>query len=130
MKLLIFLYFRYPRNHTLQNLVSYDEMVKQHRLKRMKDGLQTLLNLHTPVELSSLCGTLGLKVQEKGATSCHFITQYATELNEMDEGRMAKILNFMWEGALWEYLHSIGHPVHSMRVDPKHTVMGKRKRML
>jgi len=106
-----------------EGLVSYDEMLRQHAFKRMKDGIQKILSLHTPVELSSLCGCLGLKVQEKGSTSIHFITQYASESNDLDAERLKKIMNFMWEGALWEYLHSIGHPIHSMRPDPKKTIL-------
>lgn len=106
-----------------EGLVSYDEMLRQHAFQRMKDGIQKILSLHTPVELSSLCGCLGLKVQEKGATSIHFITQYASESKDLDPERLRKIMNFMWEGALWEYLHSIGHPIHSMRPDPKKTIL-------
>eukprot|EP01032_Pedospumella_encystans_P007506 gene7506-9001_t len=106
-----------------EGLVSYDEMLRQHAFQRMKDGIQKILSLHTPVELSSLCGCLGLKVQEKGSTSIHFITQYASESKDLDPERLRKIMNFMWEGALWEYLHSIGHPIHSMRPDPKKTIL-------
>jgi hypothetical protein len=104
-------------------LISYDEMLKQHAFQRMKDGIYHILSLHSAVELSSLCGCLELKVQEKGATSIRFITEYLCETNELDEARITKILNFMWEGALWEYLHAIGHPVKSMRPDPKKTIM-------
>src|SRR5690606_6217613 len=78
---------------------------------------------HTPVELSSVCGCLGLKAQEKGSTSIHFIMQYATESNNLDGERIKHVMNFLWEGALWEYLHSIGHPVHNMRPDPKKTIL-------
>lgn len=106
-----------------EGLVSYDEMLRQHAFQRMKDGMQKILSLHTAVELSSLCGCLGLKVQEKASTSIHFITQYANESNDLDADRIKHIMNFMWEGALWEYLHSIGHPVHSMRPDPKKTIL-------
>lgn len=106
-----------------EGLVSYDDMLRQHAFQRMKDGIQKILSLHTAVELSSLCGCLGLKVQEKASTSIHFITQYASESSDVDEARLRHIMNFMWEGALWEYLHSIGHPVHSMRPDPKKTIL-------
>ena len=106
-----------------EGLVSYDEMLRQHAFQRMKEGIQQILSLHTAVELSSLCGCLGLKVQEKASTSMHFITQYASESNDLDGERIKYILNFMWEGALWEYLHTIGHPVHSMRPDPKKTIL-------
>lgn len=79
-----------------------------HAMKRMQEGLTKLLTLHTPVELSSLCGCLQLKVQQKAATSMDLILRYASETEELDEERIQHILRFMWEGALWEYLHSIG----------------------
>ena len=36
---------------------------------------------------------------------------------------MLSLLNIMWEGALFEYLRCIGHPIHSMLVDPRETVL-------
>jgi hypothetical protein len=98
-------------------------MAKSHALQRMKDGLRKILSLHTPVELSSICGCLQLKAQQKASTSLEQIMIYATETEELNEERVKKILNFMWEGALWEYLHCIGHPISSTYVDPKVTVM-------
>lgn len=98
-------------------------MMKSHAFKRMQEGIRKILNLHTAVELSSICGCLQLKTQQKAATSLELIMKYATELEELDEERTKRILGFMWEGALWEYLHSIGHPVHTMTLDPKLTIM-------
>jgi hypothetical protein len=98
-------------------------MMKAHALKRMQDGLRKLLSLHSAPELSSLCGCLGLKAQLKGAASVEMILKYASETEEMNEHKITRILNYMWEGALWEYLHSIGHPVHSMLLDPKLTIL-------
>ncbi len=82
--------------------------MKAHALKRMQDGLRKLLSLHSATELSSICGCLQLKVQQKGSTSIEQILKYASETEEMNDDKIIKILNFMWEGALWEYLHSLG----------------------
>jgi hypothetical protein len=103
--------------------MSYDEMMKSHALERMKDGLRKLLALHSGVEVSSICGCLKLKVQQKASTSIEQIISYASETEEMVESKTHQILNFMWEGALWEYLHSIGHPVHPITIDPKITII-------
>lgn len=97
--------------------------MKAHALNRMQEGLKNLLHLHTSVELSSICGYLGLKSQQKGATSIEQILAYASEKEELNEERIRHILNGMWEGVLWEYLHSIGHPVYSMLPDPKLTIL-------
>lgn len=98
-------------------------MLKEQAFKRMQDGLRKVLQLHTPVELSSLCGCLHLKVQEKASTSIDQIIRYACETEELDLERISQILRYMWEGPLWEYLHCTGHPIHSMRTDPKSTVL-------
>ena len=97
-------------------------MMKVQAFKRMKDGLRKILSLHTGVELSSICGCLQLKTQQKASTSLELIMKYATELEELNEERVKRIFSFLWEGALWEYLHSIGHPVHSMAIDPRITI--------
>jgi hypothetical protein len=106
----------------LEGLQSYDTLLKAQALKRMQEGLTTLLSLHGPVELSSLCGSLGLKVQQKGNISMEQIIQYAIAHEEISEERLKHILRYMWEGAMWEYLHSIGHPVHNMLLDPRNTI--------
>ena len=72
---------------------------------RMQDGLRKLLELHSPVELSSICGCLKLKTQEKANTSIDQILIYASETGELDAERIKNVFKFMWEGALWEYLH-------------------------
>ena len=97
--------------------------MKAHAFKRMQEGLRKILSCHTAVELSSICGCLQLKTQQKASTSMDQIMKYATETGELDETRINTILRFTWEGALWEYLHSIGHPVHTMVLDPKITIM-------
>lgn len=105
-----------------KGLQSYETIVKAQSLRRMHEGLSTILGLHTPVELSSICGCLKLKVQQKASNSIEQVLRYASAHEEMVEDRTKHILGFMWEGALWEYLHSIGHPVHNMRIDPRETI--------
>lgn len=92
-------------------------------MKRTIDGLHKLLTLHTAVELSSICGCLQLKVQQKGENSREQILKYATYNGEIDNSKVMKILGFMWEGALFEYLRMIGHPIYTIRTDPKTVVM-------
>jgi hypothetical protein len=97
--------------------------MKSHAFKRMQDGMRKILSLHTAVELSSICGCLQLKAQQKATTSIDQILKYAGEAGELDENRVKNILKYLWEGALWEYLHSIGHPIHTMVIDPKITIL-------
>jgi hypothetical protein len=107
----------------LEGLQSMQEMMKAHAFQRMKDGLRKILSLHTAVELSSVCGCLQLKTQQKASTSLDLIMKYASETEEINEEKMKKILSFLWEGALWEYLHSVGHPTSTMLIDPKITIL-------
>jgi hypothetical protein len=106
----------------LAGLQSYENIMKSQALRRMQEGLSRILGLHTAVELSSICGCLRLKPQQKGNNSIEQIMRYASAHEEMVEDRTKHILSFMWEGALWEYLHSIGHPIHNMRLDPRDTI--------
>ena len=55
-KLNIYMYY----THNNKGLQSYEDMMKEHALVRMQEGLLKILQLHTPVELSSLCGCLGI----------------------------------------------------------------------
>lgn len=96
--------------------------MKSHAVRRMQEGVRKLLGLHTPVELSSICGCLQLKTQLKGADSIELIVSYVMENEGSYEDKIRKVLSYCWEGALWEYLHCIGHPVHTMLLDPKLTV--------
>ena len=107
----------------LVGLKSYDQLLQEHALTRMKEGLKTILEMHTPVELSSICGLLKLKVQQPAKVSMRLILDYAAEGGKMTEEKIHQIFNCMWEGALVEYLRSIGHPCHSLVTDPKISVM-------
>jgi hypothetical protein len=110
-------------NARLSGLQSFDDMMREHALQRMQDGMKALLMLHTPSELSSICGVLELSVKEKASTSIRMIIEYASQGQRLDPARMKSLLSIMWEGALFEYLKSIGHPVISMFVDPRDTIM-------
>ena len=107
----------------LVGLKSYDELLREHALIRMREGLQTILEMHTPVELSSICGLLKLKVQQPAKVSMRLIMEYASEGGKITEEKIHEIFNCMWEGALVEYLRSIGHPCHSLVANPKISVM-------
>ena len=98
-------------------------MKREHAMERMRDGLRKILSLHTPVELSSVCGCLHLKTQQKGNDSINQIIHYAGEAETFDITKIQQIFNFLWEGPLWEYLHTTGHPVYTMRPCPKRTIM-------
>ena len=40
----------------MAGLQSYEDMKQEHALKRTEEGLKKVLSLHTPGELSSICG--------------------------------------------------------------------------
>ncbi len=103
-------------------------MQLSHAIERMQTGMKELLWLHTPAELSSICGVLCLSVKEKASTSVRLIIEHASKTpagskSRLDMDQVKEVLDVMWEGALFEYLKTIGHPTHSMFLDPKETVM-------
>lgn len=106
----------------LAGLKSYDELMREHALQRMRDGLKKILELHTPTELSSICGQLKLKTLQKGHNSIDQILTYATEGGVFSEEKVNSVFSVLWEGALFEYLRSIGHPVHTQYNDPRQTL--------
>ena len=104
-------------------LQSVEDMHREHALKRMTEGVRTILQLHTPYELSSICGFLQLPVKEKASSSLSLILNYVTHEGKLSSPKLAQLLEGLWEGALWEYLRVIGHPSSTMFVDPKKTIM-------
>jgi len=76
----------------LVGLKSYDELLREHALIRMREGLQTILEMHTPVELSSICGLLKLKVQQPAKVSMRLIMDYASEGGKVTEEKIHEIL--------------------------------------
>ncbi len=107
----------------MKGLQSFEQMQQEHALKRTEKGLKEVLTLHTPSELSSICGVLRLPVKQKGTDSTRLIIKSVSENGVVQAERMLSLLDIMWEGALFEYLRCIGHPIHSMFVDPRETVL-------
>jgi hypothetical protein len=107
----------------MNSLKSYDEIKKERALVRMLEGIRKILSLHTPVELSSLCGAFKLKVQQKASVSIELILSDLLVDGQVTEVGLERLFNKLWEGALWEYLRSIGHPTTTQFLDPKITVM-------
>ena len=106
-----------------KGLQSYEDMMKEHALIRMQEGMKKLLMLHTGAELSSISGVLGMSVKEKPSTSLKQIIDWASVGGQMTAEKVISLLSILWEGALFEYLRLIGHPVHTMFCDPKETVL-------
>ena len=96
-----------------------------HASVRMEQGLIALLNLHTPNELSSICGNLNLKILQKGGNSMKQIMKAVRDgKNFISRESAETLLKLFWEQPILEYLRSIGHPAHSMsRVNPKDSVL-------
>ena len=55
---------------------------QEHASLRMEDGLKRMLQLHTPNELSSICGQLGLKILQKASVSIEQIMKFMTSQNK------------------------------------------------
>jgi hypothetical protein len=110
-------------NARIGGLQSYEDMQREHGLKRMQQGLRDLLSLHTPPELSSICGVLKLSVKEKASTSIKLIIEYASQGGSMKPERTQDLLNKCWEGACFEYLKTVGHPAMTMFLDPRETII-------
>lgn len=116
--------------HKFKGLGEGEDKEAKLRFKRIGDGIRSILGLHNPVELSSISGTLNLPVQEKGSTSIENIVRYCVENNEFAEDKMVRMIGCCWEGALFEYLKSIGYPMSSCFVDPKPATMKVLRRGL
>jgi hypothetical protein len=111
-----------------QGLKSREEIAKEHAMKRMEEGLQDLLALHSPSELSSVCGVLKLKSLERAYSSTDQIIQFVKagkrgNVTVISEAKLRVILDALWEGAIHEYIVSTGHPHLSLRQDPRKFLM-------
>ncbi|CAM9176335.1 unnamed protein product, partial [Chrysoparadoxa australica] len=93
----------------------------------MKEGMETLLEMHNTVELNSLCGALSLPVActntEKKQNVMEYIKLGRNGDKDQVERRFAEAVRLVWEGLLYEYLRSIGHPLRGVRQDPRHFVL-------
>lgn len=85
----------------------------------MKKGMLQLLHLHTLLELKAICGGLNITVGEDGEDCIKSILGFVNEQNALLESRTAKVLMFVPETAVLEYLRHLGVPVHSFVQDPK-----------
>ena len=106
-----------------KGMKSEEQLAHENAIRRMTEGMQTLLKLHKPVELSAICGVLGLKTLEKSDTSIDQIINYAKANNEVTETKLVHILNAMWEGALFEYLRILGYPMQTQLLDPRAAII-------
>jgi hypothetical protein len=106
-----------------QNMMTPEQRAKNELNKRIDKGLRDVLHLHTPIELSSVCGILGLTALERASVSIDMIIQYCKEDEDFSEVKVIKAINNMWEGALFEYLKSIGQGFNTCLPDPKLAVM-------
>ena len=93
----------------------------------MEEGLKTMLTLHTPNELSSICGQLGLRILQKASVSIAQIMNYMENSHKDKIITMEiaeKVLGTFWETPILEYLRSTGHPVHPLsKIDPRKSVL-------
>jgi hypothetical protein len=106
-----------------KNFISPEQRAQNEANKRIDTGLRSCLMLHSPVELSALCGVLELKPLQRANISIDLIIAFTKEQDgNFLEKKVLKVVNNMWEGALFEYLKSIGHPIITSQ-DPKQTVM-------
>ncbi|KAG5184343.1 hypothetical protein JKP88DRAFT_277114 [Tribonema minus] len=85
----------------------------------MKAGMEMLLDMHSPVELSSLCGALGVLEPVTSPERKSAVMHYIREGRHQAEQRFAEVLRFVWEGLLFEYLRSVGCPVFTAERDPR-----------
>ena len=100
---------------------------QEHASLRMEEGLKRMLQLHTPNELSSICGQLGLKILQKASVSIDQIATYMTSQNKekvITVDVAEKVLGCLWETPLLEYLRSTGHPIHPLKnIEPRKAVL-------
>lgn len=64
------------KGYNLHDLLSYNDIILSQKKQRMIFGIQQILQLHSAVELSSICGSLQLPPQKKRGQSLDIILQY------------------------------------------------------
>ncbi|CAE7637064.1 unnamed protein product, partial [Symbiodinium microadriaticum] len=106
-----------------KNMMTPEQRAKNELNKRIDKGLRDVLQLHTPIELSSICGVLGLTALERANVSIDMIIQFCKDDGDFQDVKVMKAVNNMWEGALFEYLKSIGQGFNTCLPDPKQAVM-------
>jgi hypothetical protein len=98
------------------------DSVKREGSEGLLRGLEELLDKHSPVELSSICGTLRLPVQQRGYVSKQSILDYANKGNQVVEARVHQILHGMWEGVLVDYCKA-NNDLYRTTMDPVSNVL-------
>ncbi len=82
----------------LEGLKSYDELLRDHTNQRMKEGLASILMMHTAAELSAICGVLGLNTLQRGEDSLNQLITYASPDGQVIDELVDKLMENMWEG--------------------------------
>ncbi|KAK7254140.1 poly(A)-specific ribonuclease [Aureococcus anophagefferens] len=112
---------KFAKGQVLDPLVEEEKRLAQN----LREGLSTLLDMHNPAELGSLCGALGLVEEcefgthgEKKAGVMRRVALEGARHGSTEKAHM-DCLAMMWDGILFEYLRAEGMPLRSARIDPR-----------
>jgi hypothetical protein len=87
---------------------------------QMKEGMRSLLLMHNKHELDCLCNALEVEIRGRNAQKINRLFSACLD-TEADYDR---VLSYMWEGTLIEYLRSIGLPIREVKkADPRRTII-------
>ncbi len=121
---------------TFGKIKALDPLAEENRkhIENMEKGFLELLELHNTMELSSLCGMLGIRIErktknvEKKALIMGHIKRLIDKDGKPDIVYIG-VLKHMWEGTLFEYLRAKGQPLHSTEQDPRGFVIAFWRKM-
>jgi hypothetical protein len=121
---------------TFGKIKAIDPLAEENKkhMENMEKGFLELLDLHNTMELSSLCGMLGIRIERKtkNVEKKEFIMKHIQKQIEV-EGKpdvvYVGVLKHMWEGTLFEYLRAKGQPLHSTENDPRGFVIAFWRKM-
>jgi hypothetical protein len=121
---------------TFGKIKAIDPLAEENKkhMANMEKGFLELLDLHNTMELSSLCGMMGIRIErktknvEKKQYIMALINKQIKELGKPDVVYVG-VLKHMWEGTLFEYLRSKGQPLHSTENDPRGFVIAYWRKM-
>ncbi|KAH8068775.1 hypothetical protein JL721_6342 [Aureococcus anophagefferens] len=106
---------KFAKGQVLDPLVEEEKRLAQN----LREGLSTLLDMHNPAELGSLCGALGLVEEcefgthgEKKAGVMRRVALEGARHGSTEKAHM-DCLAMMWDGILFEYLRAEGMPLRS-----------------
>jgi len=110
------------------NVLTPEQRALKNTADRIEKGVRDVLKLHSPTELSAICGLLQLKTLQRGDESIELLINYCkdekeTKFTKYSEYKVNRLCNNMWEGALFEYLKMVGHPQEGILTEPKFAVM-------